>query len=218
MTPPRRPPPVHRMVLWAALLTLLAASWGHVARAFGALEPGGAPAFLDRVGAFSAPAAALGLDLATLALAWGAAHRAAAGDRARDMLDLWALLILTVLVSAAANLDSALTVATGGPPTLATVRGLDPWTVGRALALAAVLPVLAFGVARVIEADRRPPRPPGAPRPPTALDRLGARLGFGPEAGALAPAPAAAPEAPPPPAPPPPAPIAAGPIHTYTTP
>ncbi len=145
-----RRPPIHRILLWSAMTAALAASWSHVAAAFGQLEHGGPPAWLSRAGPASAILAAVGLDAGMLALAWTLAARRRLRQASRD---LWATVAVFALLSAWANADAALGVILGEAPTWPAIVQLDPWTLGRVLALAAALPLLALALGRAVEAD-----------------------------------------------------------------
>lgn len=143
-------PPVHRVTLWGAMACALAASWAHVAGAFGQLERGGAPAWISRAGPVASVLAACGLDLGLMGLAWAVAARRRLGRPARD---LWATVGIFAVLSAFANMDAALRVALGRPASWAAVASLDPWTLARVVALAGALPLLVLALARAVEVD-----------------------------------------------------------------
>lgn len=149
--------PVTIGAVWTAYALALAASFQHVRRAFGALEPD--PSSLTAIAA----AAAVELGMAALALALVARRR----DGARDGR-LWAGLAGMAAVSALANADAALTALGGGQrPLWAAGLTVDPLDVARAMIGAGALPALVLFLAAAAEtltgaAD--------APAPVAALD------------------------------------------------
>lgn len=143
--------PVHRWLLWAAMVCALLASWSHVVAAFARFEHGGPPAWLARVGPLAAVLAAVALDLGLIALAWGIGQRRRLG---RPAGDLWAAVAVFGALSAFANAGHALDVALGETPvTWAAIVALDGWTLASVIGLAAALPLLALWLARVVELD-----------------------------------------------------------------
>lgn len=143
--------PMHRWLLWAAMVCALLASWSHVVAAFARFEHGGPPAWLARVGPLAAVLAAVALDLGLIALAWGIGQRRRLGKPSGD---LWAAVAVFGLLSAFANAGHALDVALGETPvTWGAIVALDGWTLASVIGLAAALPLLALWLARVVELD-----------------------------------------------------------------
>jgi len=142
--------PVTVGAVWTAYALALAASFQHVRRAFGALEP--AP---DALTGYAA-AAAVELGMAALALALVARRRAGERDGR-----LWAGLAAMATVSALANADAALTALGGGQrPLWAAGLSVDPLDVARAIVGAATLPALVLflaGAAETLTADAAAP-------------------------------------------------------------
>lgn len=133
--------PVTIGAVWIAYALALGASYQHVRRAFGALEP-----TADGLTAFAA-AAAVEVGMAALALALVARRR----DGARDGR-LWAGLAGMAAVSALANADAALTALGGGQrPLWAAGLAVDPLDVARAIIGAATLPGLVLFLAAAAE-------------------------------------------------------------------
>ena len=133
--------PVTIGAVWIAYALALGASYQHVRRAFGALEPDG-----SSLTAFAA-AAAVEVGMAALALALVARRR----DGARDGR-LWAGLAGMAAVSALANADAALTALGGGQrPLWAAGLAVDPLDVARAIIGAATLPGLVLFLAAAAE-------------------------------------------------------------------
>lgn len=136
-------------LLWLALGAVLVASWTHVAAAFGALEHGGPPAFLRRVGPLVGPLAAVAVDLGLIALAWAIGARKRQG---RPVGDLWAGAAVFAGLSALANFDHALRVIAGdAADPVAVWSALAAYDKARVLALSATLPLLALYLTRVVE-------------------------------------------------------------------
>lgn len=147
--------PVTIGAVWIAYALALAASYQHVRRAFGALEPD--PSSLT---AFAA-AAAVEIGMAALALALVARRR----DGARDGR-LWAGLAGMAAVSALANADAALTALGGGQrPLWSAGLDVDPLDVARAMIGAGALPALVLFLAAAAETLTG-----AADAPPAALD------------------------------------------------
>lgn len=139
-----------RRVLWLALVTVLAASWSHVAGTFGTLEHGGAPAVLTRLAPLMGPLAAVAIDLGLIATAWGI------GARKRDKpgetpWGLWVGVGVFAGLSALANFDHALTVLGNGTTGAAAWAALDWYTRVKVVLLSATLPLLAAYLTRVVE-------------------------------------------------------------------
>lgn len=151
--------------LWLALVTVLVASWAHVAGTFGTLEHGGAPAWLRTLAPFTAPMAAVAVDVGLIALAWGVGARARAGKPARD---LWAGVAVFAALSALANFDHALSVVAGPGDTngVATFVALPRYAQLKLIALSATLPLLALYLARVLETSAATDRETVAPAAP----------------------------------------------------
>lgn len=145
-----------RRVLWLALVAVLAASWSHVAGAFGTLEHGGAPAFLLSMAWLGGPLAAVALDLGIVGLSWGIGAAKRAG---RDTKDLWVGVGVFAGLSALANFDHALSVlghhapyAIGAGQTGAAAWfALDWYERVKVIALSATLPIMAIYLTRVVE-------------------------------------------------------------------
>jgi len=133
--------PVTIGAVWLAYALALGASYQHVRRAFGALEPDGA-----QLTALAA-AAAVEVGMAALALALVARRRGGARDGR-----LWAGLAAMAAVSALANADAALTSLGGGQrPLWAAGLSVDPLDVARAIIGAATLPGLVLFLAAAAE-------------------------------------------------------------------
>lgn len=148
-------------LLYLALAAVLVASWTHVAAAFGALEHGGPPAVLRRVGPLVGPLAAVAIDLGLIALAWAIGARKRAG---RPVGDLWLGAAVFAGLSALANFDHALRVIAGdAADPVAVWSTLAAYDKARILALSATLPLLALYLTRVVEtaADTGPGAAPG---------------------------------------------------------
>lgn len=127
--------------VWTAYALALAASFQHVRRAFGALEP--SPGSLTGYAA----AAAVEVGTAALALALVARRRSGARDGR-----LWVGLAAMAAVSALANADAALTALGGGQrPLWAAGLAVDPLDVARAMIGAASLPALVLYLAAAAE-------------------------------------------------------------------
>ena len=135
-----------RIALLICMVLVLAASITHVASSFGSLEDGQVVGWL----------AALGIDAGVAVLMW----RLMTGQTERPR---WSKsgIVLMALVSAWANLDHALTVATDNETVtiLSTWHGSSFWLVGNVLMLSITLPVLTVILAAVIEGERADEQP-----------------------------------------------------------
>lgn len=148
-------------LLWLALGAVLVASWTHVAAAFGALEHGGPPAVLRRLGPLVGPLAAVAVDLGLIALAWAIGARRRVG---RPVGDLWAGAAVFAGLSGLANFDHALRVIAGdAADPVAVWSTLAAYDKARVLALSATLPLLALYLTRVVETAAAAGTDAGAP-------------------------------------------------------
>ena len=144
----RFPRPTPRGLLWTAMAAALAASLTHVAATFGGLEPGGAPAWLAKLGPTVAITAAVAIDLGLAALAWSIGAKRRAG---LSTWDLWAGVAIFAALSILANIDHGLVLASGGKTGVAAWSALDWWSRAKVVLLAGALPVLVMYLARTVE-------------------------------------------------------------------